>query len=106
MDEELKKLLEENLKLTQEIHTMTKKINKFVIWSRIFGFLKILIIVVPIILGIIYLPPLLKDVFGQYKDLLGIGGGSKGLLGDSENLNLENIDVNQLPPELQKLLNK
>jgi len=112
MDDEIKKLLEKNLQLTQEVYKMTKSIKSFVIWQRIFGLLKILIIVVPIVLGIIYLPPLIKDLINQYQSILDIGS----VVGDSnmsdllkegssaQSLNLNNIDIDSLPPEIQKYL--
>ena len=107
---QVKKLLEKNLKLTEEIYKMSKSIKSFMMWQKIFGFLKILIIVVPIVLGIIYLPPLLKNVLGQYQDLLGIGGGGSGniienlLKGGAGGLDLNNIDADKLPAEAQKYL--
>ncbi len=113
MDEEIKKLLEKNLELTEEIFKMTKSIKSFVIHQRIFGALKLLLIAVPIILGIIYLPPLLSGITEQYKDLLGIkseaGGGNITdiidlLKGGAAGENLKNIDINKLPPEAQKYL--
>ncbi|MEA3398563.1 MAG: hypothetical protein U9R06_02335 [Patescibacteria group bacterium] len=70
MDEDIKKIIEENLKLTKEIHEMTKKIKSFVLWQQIFNVIKILIIIIPIVLGIIYLPPLLKEIVGNYQELL------------------------------------
>lgn len=72
MDEEIKKLIKKNLELTQEIYEMVKSIKRYVIWQRIFTSLKILIILVPIILGIIYLPPIIKDAFKQYRELIGV----------------------------------
>lgn len=72
MDEETKKILEENLRLNKEIHAMTKKIKNFVIWQQVFGIIKILIFVIPIILGIIYLPPLFKELTGTYQELLNL----------------------------------
>ena len=105
MDEEVKKLLEKNLKLTEEIHRMAKSIKSFMMWQKIFGFLKILIIVVPIVIGIIYLPPLLKNIFEQYQGLFGIGGDASGniienlLKGGTGGLDLNSIDTNKLPPE-------
>ncbi len=98
-DGEIKKLLEENLALNEEIYKMVKKINRFVIWQRIFGFLKILIIIVPIVLGILYLPPILKELLGQYQSILGLGQ-------DAQNLNPQNIDLNSLSPSLFNLLKK
>ena len=93
MEEEIKNLLKENLKLNQEIYKMVKDIKSFVFWQRIWGVVKILIIVAPIIIGIIYLPPLFKQVLGQYQSLLGV---------DQSDLNLgnllggEGLDVNSL----------
>ena len=69
----IEELLEKNIEMTEEIHRMTKKIDRFVFWQKIFQTINILIIVVPIMLGIIYLPPLLKSVIGQYQELLETG---------------------------------
>ncbi len=52
--EEIKELIEQNLKLTQEIHETTKYIKKYIIWQQIFSVIKIIIIVIPLIIGIIY----------------------------------------------------
>ena len=111
MDEEIKKLLEKNLKLTEEIHKMTKGIKSFVLWQRIFGVLKILIIVVPIVLGIIYLPPLIQSLTEQYQEILNIGGGEAGSLLDllkgglkESDLTDKGVDINKLPPEALKYL--
>ena len=70
--EEFKKILEENLKLSQEIQENTKYIKKYVIWSQVFGVIKVLLIVVPIVLGILYLPSLLGSALAPYKELLQI----------------------------------
>lgn len=87
MDEEItakevgqvKKLLKENLELNQKIYEMVKSIKSYIFWQRVFGVLKILIIVIPIIIGIVYLPPLIKDALRQYQGLLNIGGNSLDL---------------------------
>lgn len=105
--DQIEKLIEQNLRLTEEIYKMTKKINHFILWSRIFGVIKILIIAVPVILGIIYLPPILKDAFDKYKNLIGIGQNPKEGLVDSESqFNLDDINPNQLSPELRRLLGR
>jgi len=111
MDEEIKKLLEQNLRLSTEIYRQTKYIKNYVFLAQIAGVLKILLIAVPIAIGIIYLPPLIKDVFGQYKDLLGVQAGTANPIQEllnsaSGDLNLENIDINKLPPNIKALLDK
>ena len=63
MDEEIKKLLEQNLELTKEIYAMTKKIKSYITFQKVMSVIYIMLIVAPIILSIIYLPPLLKGVF-------------------------------------------
>jgi hypothetical protein len=68
--EELKKLLRENLEYTKACYALLEKVKRYMVWQRIFVILKLLIIMVPIILGIIYLPPLLEKAISAYKDLL------------------------------------
>jgi len=106
MEDEIKKLLEKNLELTEEIHRMVKSIKSHIFWQNVFSFLKILIIVVPIIIGIIYLPPLLKGVFQQYQSLL---GGGDGLNPESSGGNLlksllKGGGGTEIPSELEKYL--
>jgi hypothetical protein len=105
MDEEIKKLLEKNLELTEEIHKMVKSVKRYMLWQNIWSFLKILIIVVPITIGIIYLPPLLKDVFKQYQNLLGVENALN--LGSGVSNPLESLlkgSGGTVPEELQKYL--
>lgn len=71
MDEEIKKLVEKNLELTEEIHRMTKKINSFIAFQKVMSVVYFLLIVIPLILSFIYLPPLIGNIVGQYQDLLG-----------------------------------
>ena len=105
-DEDIKSLLKKNLELTEEIYKMTKGVKRFVTMQRIFTVLKLLFIVVPIILGIIYLPPLIENLVKQYQDLLGITKNPfESLLKsgvDESDLNC--IDRSKIPPELQKYL--
>lgn len=64
------KLMEENVALSREIYSLTKSIKRHIIWQRIWTVLKILIIVVPIVLGAIYLPGLIQDRISPYMDAL------------------------------------
>lgn len=67
---DLQALLQENLEMTKEIRVMVRQINVYVAWQRIFGWLKILLIVIPVILGIIYLPPIFSDAYHNLLQLI------------------------------------
>ena len=71
-DDELKDLIKQNIKLTEEIHEIATYVKKYIFWQKIFGFLKIFIFIIPLAIGIIYLPPLLNQVLEQYKTILDI----------------------------------
>jgi len=68
--EKLEALLQENMKSSTVMLQAIKDIKKYIRWQQIWSTLRFFLIVVPIILGFIYLPPLLKDALQQYKDLL------------------------------------
>jgi len=72
--EEIKILLEENLKLTKEIKETTRYIKRFIVWQQVFSILKVVIFVIPVVLGIIYLPPILAQLMGDYQKIMNIGG--------------------------------
>jgi hypothetical protein len=79
----VEKLLKENLELTKEIHEYTKKTRRYIMFAQILGVVKVIIIVGPIILAILYLPPLISEALGTYSDLLGSGTGQTVLEGNS-----------------------
>ncbi len=58
-------LLKANLEMTKDIRAMVKHINNYVAWQRMFGWLKFLLILIPLIIGVMYLPPLLQDYYQQ-----------------------------------------
>lgn len=98
-EEELKKLLEKNIELTEEILKMTRSIKHFITFQKFMSFIYLLLIVVPIVLSIIYLPPLLGGVFKQYQELLGVGAPAgvtdlfKGGIPNLKDLNLQGVDL-------------
>lgn len=67
--EEILKLLKENLKISQEILRQSRKVQRYIFWQRILSWFYFVLIVGPLILALIYLPPLLKDVVGKYQDV-------------------------------------
>ena len=116
MQEELKKLIKKNIKLSQENkellekdHEMIKKIRRFVITSQITWGLKLIIIVVPIILGILYIPPLFRDFLDKYQKFFGFISGSEAI-NFIENIfsglkeTSTDIDTKDITPDLLKLL--
>ncbi len=70
--QELKQLLRENLKTSQELKGMMRKIHRWIALRRVWTVVKILIILIPLILGLIYLPPLIQQSLGPYQQLLQI----------------------------------
>jgi len=66
----LQSLLKENLAMTKEIRAMVRHINVYVAWQRIFGWAKLFLILIPVILGIIYLPPIFEDAYQNFMKLV------------------------------------
>src|SRR3989344_522717 len=79
----VQELLAENLVLTREIYEHTKKTQRYILFGQIFTVVKIVLIVGPLILAIVYLPSLLREAMGTYSDLLGGGTGSTLIEGSS-----------------------
>jgi len=75
MNPEEKLLLERTLKLSEENNLILRKIQKTAKRAAIWGFIKVLIIVTPLVIGYFYLQPYFKDVVETYNtaiDLLNI----------------------------------
>ena len=92
--EQVQAELREQRKLIDENHAMLKAIRRSMRWSSIFSFIRILIVVVPLILLSIYLPPLIShwlNMFGQYQDAMN-GNGSVP----------QGFDIKQIQDLLQK----
>jgi hypothetical protein len=66
------KLLQENLALTKEVHQLTVKVKKYIIWAQIIGIVKVILILAPIIFAVIYLPPFLRQAFSGYTNTLNL----------------------------------
>ncbi len=80
-EENLKELVEKSIKWTQVVYEQNQKIKHRITMMVIGSYLRLLLIVVPIIFAVIYLPPLLRPMFEQYSALLGgVGGGGASQL--------------------------
>ena len=65
---DIKELLEENIRLSKAVLASTEKTRKYMRWMRAMAYLRVLIIAIPVILAILYIPPFLgklSDAFGS-----------------------------------------
>lgn len=112
MDQQIKKILEENLELNKEMHKMLKSIKRFMVVQRVAFVLKVLILLIPLILGIVYLPPIIKEympkinqTIDSYQSLLNVGESIPEDI-ESGDTNFDRQTFENLSPEQkQKLLN-
>ncbi len=84
-NQNLEKLLKKNLAVSQEILDISNYIRKYVFWRKVTGIIKIFLIAIPIILGIIYLPPTIEKGLNNINDSLNLP-----LTGNTINQNCEN----------------
>jgi hypothetical protein len=99
--EKIERLLQENIKLTQEIHKMSKRVNRYVTIQHVLSIVYFLLIVVPLVVGAIYLPTFLNNYLGPYLELMNDNRSaldSVGNFNNSEKL----IDILD---QAQKILN-
>lgn len=75
-------LMNENLKTNQEILKLSKYIKKYIVWQKIFFWIKLVLVLIPIILAIVYLPPFLKGAFQSFQSL----SGSLGTINENASL--------------------
>jgi hypothetical protein len=83
-------LLKKNLELSNEILRLARKTNNQLMWQSVFGVLKLFIIIIPLIIGFLYLPPIIEQLLNSYKEALGIG----------ETVNTEIDDLKKAPSNL------
>lgn len=78
----LEELLKRNIELSESICAQNKKIKRYIIAGTIGNYLRLLLVIVPLIIAAIYLPPLLAPYLSQMRDLLGTASGSSKELQD------------------------
>ncbi|MFA5061849.1 MAG: hypothetical protein WC526_01755 [Patescibacteria group bacterium] len=109
-EESLEDLVRKNLKWSQIIYEQNRKINNKLLWSAVVSWLYFILIVAPLILGIIFLPPLIKNVWSQYGDLLGGITGTTQNSGSSQSTIDSFIKMLNLDPakqaQVKALINK
>ncbi len=83
-NEKIIALLEKQQVLLEVIEKQNKKIGRHIFWMTVGGYVRILLVIIPIVLAVIFLPPLLKDVTKQYQELLGVKNSASSF--DIQNL--------------------
>ena len=69
---DIRGLLEENNRLLKEVKAGNDRLERYLRWNRIWSVLRLLIIIIPIVLGVIFLKPYFQSVMGTYQELLGV----------------------------------
>ena len=75
MNPEERRLLERSLKLSEDNNRILKKLERKARWATIWGFIKVAIIVVPLIVGYFLLEPYVNDAVDNYnsvRELIGV----------------------------------
>ncbi len=72
LESDLTRLLQENLAKNEEILLLTKQIKTYIRRQIIWSIFRLFLILGPIILGIIYLPPIFKDFVEKVASFLSI----------------------------------
>jgi len=69
-NQEIKELLQKNIALSEKAAEDLARVRNFIKWQNIWATVRLLIVVVPIVIGFIYLPPLIKEYLSTYFQIL------------------------------------
>ena len=69
MSPEEKVLLERTLKLSEENNQILRKMQRAARWATLWGFIKVAIIIVPLVAGYIFLQPYLEQALGNFNNI-------------------------------------
>jgi len=69
-EENIYQQIDRQTELLEQIAVQTKKTQRYILWLKVFGIIKLLIIIAPIILTIIYLQPFIKKALEKYHEVL------------------------------------
>jgi len=67
---DINKKIEQQGELLQKLVEQQTKTQKALSWLKVIGIIRIVVIVLPIILSIIYLPSFIRNIVGEYKNVL------------------------------------
>ena len=90
-----RELLEKNLKWSQIIYEQNRKINRKLVWAALAGWLRLLIILIPLAFALFYMPPIIKQIWNQYSSLTSM----------TDNYSTSTIKSSNTLDNLMKILN-
>lgn len=96
---DVKELLEENIRLSKAILASAEKTRKYMRWTQAMSFLRILIIVIPLVLAILYIPPFLNKLSGTFGQLY--GGEQFNIINQLKNPGAAGFDINEIKKFLE-----
>jgi len=76
----LERLLKENLELNEKIYKSCQKTEKYIFSIRAWGIIKFVLVLIPVIIGVLYLIPLVGNFIDLYKDFFINAGETTGIL--------------------------
>ena len=91
---DIRELLEENIKLSKEILRSTERTRKYMRRAQAMALVKVLIIVIPLILAVLYIPPFLSQLNKTLGNLY--GSDQSNILNQLKGLDGSGIDLNTL----------
>jgi hypothetical protein len=75
-DDKVAAILEQTAAIQEDLAKLTKKVSRYILMARISAVIWLILIIGPIIAGIIFLPPLIKDMVAPYQELLPANSGA------------------------------
>ena len=113
MDEEIKQLIKQNQESLQTLEKRVKKIQSKMMWQTVGSYLRIILIVGPIVLGVIYLTPFVQRYMPAMKTSLEMfenlpsnlfGGGDQALPITPDQVNTGDITESFCDPQTRQLM--
>lgn len=102
--DDLRSLIEKNIKWSQVIYEQNRKINRRLTFMVVGDYLKLLLVLGPLIAALIFLPPLFKQIWQEYSSLL--QGGASVNSGDQIKSIINGVSGQQLQEVLKMIQTK
>lgn len=75
---ELEKEVEGQRKLLEQVVGRSEEMHRYLIMRRVWIVIKVLVIVVPLVFAIIYLPPIIERAIAPYREIMSRAAGISG----------------------------